>query len=121
MLTPIVLALVADHQPIGIAAVAEALRSTTGWNVTERGLYRTLKRLEDSQLLATSQVDAPRTGAKRKELSLTDLGVAFLAGIRANLVEEIGRASCRARVESAGGAVAWRRKDMTGKGARHAR
>src|SRR5699024_7913763 len=87
MLTPIVLALVADHQPIGIAAVAEALRSTTGWNVTERGLYRTLHRLEDSQLLATSQVDAPRTGAKRKEHSLTDLGVAFLAGIRANLVE----------------------------------
>src|SRR5699024_5921772 len=73
MLTPIVLALIADHQPIGIAAVAEALRSATGWNVTERGLYRTLKRLEDSQLLATSQVDAPRTGAKRKELSLTDV------------------------------------------------
>ena len=87
MLTPIVLALIADHQPIGIAAVAEALRSATGWNVTERGLYRTLKRLEDSQLLATRQVDTPRTGAKRKELSLTDLGVAFLAGIRANLVE----------------------------------
>src|SRR5699024_5579179 len=87
MLTPIVLPLIPDHQPIGMPALPEAQRAATRRNGTARGLYRTRKRLEDSQLLATSQVDAPRAGAKRKELSLTDLGVAFLAGIRANLVE----------------------------------
>ena len=55
--------------------------------MTERGLYRTVKRLEDSGLLVSKAVDAPRTGAKRKELSLSPLGGHFLSGISANLVE----------------------------------
>ncbi|MCT2182783.1 PadR family transcriptional regulator [Brevibacterium casei] len=86
MLTPVILAIVAAEQPTGIARIAEAVTAETGWTVTERGLYRTLKRLEDSGLLSTAEVDAPRTGAKRKELSLTRLGEGLLSGIRANLV-----------------------------------
>ncbi|MFF8895645.1 PadR family transcriptional regulator [Brevibacterium casei] len=86
MLTPVILAIVAAEQPTGIARIAEAVTAETGWTVTERGLYRTLKRLEDSGLLSTAEVDAPRTGAKRKELSLTRLGEGLLSGIRENLV-----------------------------------
>ena len=71
MLTPAILALVATHQPANIATIAAAITSTTGWHITERGLYRNLKRLQASGLLRSTDVDAPRTGAKRKELSLT--------------------------------------------------
>lgn len=87
MLTPVVLSLVAAHQPTGVAQIADAITASTGWQITERGLYRTLKRLQDSGLLTSADVDAPRTGAKRKELSLTPLGAAFLAGVTGNLVE----------------------------------
>ena len=87
MLTPVVLALLAADQPAGVAEVADRVTASTGWQITQRGLYRTLKRLQDSGLLTSVDVDAPRTGAKRKELSLTPLGVEFLAGVMANLVE----------------------------------
>lgn len=87
MLTPVVLALLAADQPAGVAEVADRVSASTGWQITERGLYRTLKRLQDSGLLTSVDVDAPRTGAKRKELSLTPLGAEFLAGVATNLVE----------------------------------
>ncbi|SMX72734.1 MULTISPECIES: helix-turn-helix transcriptional regulator [Brevibacterium] len=87
MLTPVTLTIVAEHQPIGVAAVAEKVTATTGWHVTERGLYRTLKRLQDSGLLASTDTSAPRTGAKRKDLSLTPLGTRYLAGIADNIVD----------------------------------
>ncbi|WP_176554672.1 PadR family transcriptional regulator [Georgenia sp. 311] len=87
MLTPVILQLIAIHQPATVAEVAGRVTSTTGWQITERGLYRTLKRLQDSGLVASDDVDAPRTGAKRKELSLTTIGSQFLAGINANLID----------------------------------
>ncbi|WP_122817790.1 PadR family transcriptional regulator [Nocardioides pantholopis] len=87
MLTPVVLALVDAHQPVSVAQVAEGVAAATGWQITERGLYRTLKRLQDSGLLTSADVDAPRTGAKRKELSLTPLGADFLAGVSGSLVD----------------------------------
>lgn len=87
MLTPAILTLIADHQPAGIATITEALIRTTGWHITERGLYRNVKRLQDSGLIASTGVSAPRTGAKRKELSLTPLGRKFLTGITDNFVE----------------------------------
>ena len=87
MLTPVILRAVADRQPVTVAGVAESVASLTGWSITERGLYRTLKRLQDTGLLYGVDVDAPRTGAKRKELSLTPLGAQFLAGITASLID----------------------------------
>jgi DNA-binding PadR family transcriptional regulator len=86
MLTPVILDLVATHQPASVAQVADGVTATTGWQITERGLYRTLKRLRDSGLLTSADVDAPRTGAKRQELSLTSLGAEFLAGVASNLI-----------------------------------
>ncbi|MBO0909620.1 PadR family transcriptional regulator [Arthrobacter sunyaminii] len=87
MLTPVVLRAVAEHQPVTVARVAEEVAAGTGWQITERSLYRTLKRLQDTGLLHSAEVDVPRTGAKRKEISLTGLGSQFLAGITASLVE----------------------------------
>ncbi|AZT99467.1 helix-turn-helix transcriptional regulator [Brevibacterium linens] len=90
MLTPITLSLVAKHQPAEISTVAEAVTAATGWQITERGLYRTIKRLQDSGFLVSTAADAPRTGAKRKLLSITALGAGYLTGIRGNLVEVPG-------------------------------
>ncbi|MGO0605437.1 PadR family transcriptional regulator [Brevibacterium linens] len=90
MLTPITLSLVAKHQPAEISTVAEAVTAATGWQITERGLYRTIKRLQDSGVLVSTAVDAPRTGAKRKLLSITALGAGYLTGIRGHLVEVPG-------------------------------
>lgn len=87
MLTPVTLSLVATHQPAEVSTVAEAVTAATGWQITERGLYRTIKRLQDSGFLESSAVDAPRTGAKRKLLSLTSLGASYLSGIKGSLVE----------------------------------
>ena len=87
MLSPVTLSLVAEHQPAEISTIAEAVTSATGWQITERGLYRTIKRLQDSGFLQSTAVDAPRTGAKRKLLSLTSLGASYLSGIKDNLVE----------------------------------
>ena len=87
MLTTVILSLASAHQPMSIADIAAGIASTTGWQVTERGLYRTLKRLQAEGLLHGTDVDAPRTGAKRRELSLTDLGAEFLAGVTEHLID----------------------------------
>ena len=87
MLAPVILSIIGRHQPAGITTIAEAVARSTGWHVTERGLYRTIKRLQDSGLIASAAVEAPRTGAKRKDLSLTPLGQRYLEGITSNLVD----------------------------------
>lgn len=87
MLTPVILRLVAIHQPVNVATLTVRLTAVTGWQVTERGLYRTVRRLQDAGLLTGENVDAPRTGAKRKELTLSPLGDQFLSGVDANLIE----------------------------------
>lgn len=87
MLGPVILGVVAGQPQASVAEVADCIKQATGWQVTDRGLYRTLKRLEDSGLLASTDVDAPRTGAKRKALRLTTLGEQFLKGVNANTVE----------------------------------
>lgn len=86
MLTPVTLTIVAEHQPIGVAAIAEKVTAATGWHVTERGLYRTSNGCR-ILTLASADTSALRTGAKRKDLSLTPLGTRYLAGIAENLVE----------------------------------
>lgn len=87
MLTPVILRLVAVHESLTMAALTRQLAASTGWRVTERGLYRTVKRLQHSGFLTSRELDAPRTGAKRKELALSPLGAQFLAEIDVNLIE----------------------------------
>lgn len=86
MLTPVILRVVETAQPVTVARIAAAVASATGWTITERSMYRSLKRLQDSGFLQSAEVAAPRTGAKRKEISLTAVGARFLAGINESLV-----------------------------------
>ncbi|WAP50762.1 helix-turn-helix transcriptional regulator [Arthrobacter sp. ATA002] len=86
MLTPVILSAVAAREPATVAAVAANVAAATGWTVTERSLYRSLKRLQDTGFLLSREVDAARTGAKRKELTLTRAGAQFLAGVEANMI-----------------------------------
>lgn len=83
MLAPVILDILRATAPVGIGEVAQALHCRTGWHVTERGLYRTIQRLEGSGLVASEAVDAPRTGARRKVLALTPAGERYLDRVRA--------------------------------------
>lgn len=87
MLTPVVLRHILNSEPITVAELAIQVQSATGWRLTEHGLYRTIRRLEDAALIATTDVPAPRTGARRKELTLSQLGKSFLAGIEDNIID----------------------------------
>ncbi len=58
----------------------------TGWSVTERRLYRTLKRLADSGALSVRKVDMARTGAKSHDFELAPLGHNYLCNIEQELL-----------------------------------
>lgn len=87
MLTPTVLAIVEAHETLTVQELNSRIEADMGWQLTERGLYRTIKRLEDSEFLSVTSEEAPRTGAKRKVISLSALGSRMLAGVRQNLVQ----------------------------------
>ncbi|MFV0318019.1 MAG: hypothetical protein ACK5O2_13795, partial [Microthrixaceae bacterium] len=59
----------------------------TGWSITERGLYRTLRRLASDGLLEVVEVRAARTGAKRKEYSLSGSGSAYLGRLERSVLQ----------------------------------
>lgn len=80
------LRIVCADGPISAAAIAPRFAETTGWTLTDRGLYRTLRRLADSGVLSLEKVDVARTGAKRQDFALTPVGRAYLDRIERELV-----------------------------------
>lgn len=76
--TLVLLRIVADSGPMAVPAIGGELTRRTGWTLTERGLYRTLKRLVAIDVLASEDVPVPRTGAPRKDFTLTDFGRRYL-------------------------------------------
>lgn len=72
--------------PIAAAGIAPLFAEATGWALTDRGLYRTLRRLADSGVLDSRKVEVARTGAKRQDFSLTPVGLAYLERIERELV-----------------------------------
>ncbi len=86
MLTPVILSVVRNLEPTTVAVLRRHIADQTGWELTERGLYRTVKRMQDEGLLNTSEVDAPRTGAKRKEISISPTGRLLLHEISQHTV-----------------------------------
>lgn len=87
MTTLVLLGIVGERGPIPADVIGRALIESTGWGLTERGLYRTLRRLAATGLLTASEVAVPRTGAKRKNYELTPLGARYLARIRGELLD----------------------------------
>ncbi len=86
MLTPLVLQIVRSHQPASVPTIRAGIERGAGWRITERGLYRTLQRLENSGFLISTQVEAHRTGASRKTFTVTDTGKRFLSEISGRLI-----------------------------------
>ena len=56
----------------------EWLVKVANWEVSERGLHRTLKRMNHLDLIEHIEVAVPRTGMKRKDYSLTEFGASTL-------------------------------------------
>lgn len=79
MTTVVLLRIVDDHGPVAAGTIGAEFSARTGWTLNERGLYRTLKRLAASDLLAVESVPVERTGLPRKDYRLTDLGEIYLA------------------------------------------
>ncbi len=73
--------IVAELAPAPATDIGERFVQATGWSLTDRSLYRTLRRLSSLGLLSADEVAIPRTGAKRKDYSLTILGRAYLKRI----------------------------------------
>ncbi|SNC62247.1 Transcriptional regulator PadR-like family protein [Kytococcus aerolatus] len=94
--TLVLLQILREDGPASAGDLAPRFTRRTGWTVTERGLYRTLRRLADAGVLSIQKVDAPRTGAKRQELHLTPAGREYLTRIEAQLVADGGLSPRRA-------------------------
>jgi DNA-binding HxlR family transcriptional regulator len=84
--TLVLLRIIQEQGPLSAAGLTPLLQERTGWTFTERGLYRTLRRLADSGVLAVQQVPVPRTGKPRQDFVLTVIGAEHLRGIEAGLV-----------------------------------
>lgn len=76
--TLVLLRIIADTAPASAATIGTEFTERTGWTLTERGLYRTLKRLAASDLLSVDPVPVERTGRPRKDYALTGLGRRYL-------------------------------------------
>lgn len=75
-----------DEGPLAAAGIAPRFTETTGWTLTERGLYRTLRRLAEAGVLSTRRVDVARTGAKRQDFALSPVGRLYLERLEDELV-----------------------------------
>ncbi|QRZ61724.1 PadR family transcriptional regulator [Rothia sp. ZJ932] len=85
--TLVLLRIVKTHGPISASDIQLKFEQHTGWTITERGLYRTLKRLSSSDLLAVTPASVPGTGAKRKDFTLTPAGQLYLERITEHLIQ----------------------------------
>lgn len=84
--TLVLLRLVAGAGPIATSTIADALADRTGWDHTERGLYRSLRRLRGLGLVTVHEQPGKRTGAPRHAYELTSRGAIYLERIEAALI-----------------------------------
>ncbi len=61
------------------------ITSATSWTITEKGLYRVLRRMQKQGSIMFSSEAAARTGAERKVYRMTPEGQALLLAIRSEL------------------------------------
>lgn len=86
MTTLLLLRVIENSAPANADTIGPDLADMTGWASSERALYRTLRRLASNGLLSTEEEPAPRTGAKRKNYTLTPLGADYLREIEARII-----------------------------------
>jgi PadR family transcriptional regulator PadR len=61
--------------------LTEWIIDKTGWSVTEKGLYRLLRRMQQADTIDFRQITAKRTGAKRNVFFITPNGKLVLSKI----------------------------------------
>lgn len=61
------------------------LKQISGWDISERGLYRVISRMQKQGNIEFTSIPAKRTGADRKVYSLTPQGVALMISIQDEL------------------------------------
>lgn len=61
------------------------VKNKSGWDISERGLYRVLSRMQKQGSIEFSSISAERTGADRKVYSLTPEGTALMKTIQGEL------------------------------------
>ena len=76
--TLILLEILKTHGPATVTDIRELFIKQTNWNITERGLYRTLKRLSDADLLIVDKLPTLSPSAARKTFTLTKAGELYL-------------------------------------------
>ncbi|WP_338749763.1 helix-turn-helix transcriptional regulator [Janibacter alittae] len=85
--TLVLLRLIAEAVEADTSTIAETLAQRTGWEHTERGLYRALRRLRGLGLLSVREQPGHRTGAQRHLYGLTDRGAGYLHRIESALID----------------------------------
>lgn len=75
-----------DAGPLPASGISPRFTEATGWPITERGLYRTLRRLADAGALSIQKVPVARTGARRQDFALTAVGRAYLERIEQQVI-----------------------------------
>jgi DNA-binding PadR family transcriptional regulator len=82
----IILILIAQsNEPLWAKDLHKKITKATSWEITERGLYRSLQRMEKQGLLEHVRRNVPKTGADRKMYKMTELGTALLGAISSEM------------------------------------
>lgn len=61
------------------------IQATAGWDISERSLYRILRRMQKQGSIQFESESVARTGAERKIYAMTAEGKALLAAMRDEL------------------------------------
>ncbi len=78
----LLLLLALTERPMWSKELEQWLLDIAGWDISERGLHRTLKRMNNLGLIEYIEIEAPRTGIKRKDYRVTDFGDKTLKEMR---------------------------------------
>jgi DNA-binding PadR family transcriptional regulator len=90
-LTTLLIMVCLSRQPMWSREILDWLTSVTGWELTQRGLHRSLKRMSELGLIEYELVTAARTGAERKSYKLTEFGRSGARGIRTEALSYLAR------------------------------
>lgn len=78
----LILLVALTERPMWSKELEEWCLAATGWEISDRGLHRTLKRMNGLGLTSYAEDAAPRTGIKRKKYALTDFGLSVLKNMK---------------------------------------
>ena len=90
-LTTLLIMVCLNRRSMWSREIQDWLTSATGWEVTQRGLHRSLQRMSDLGLIEYQSVSAARTGAERKIYQLTELGRSVAREIRTEALSYLNK------------------------------